>query len=341
MVQTFKLRGGLTEKLEQNAGKVRFRRWKNMTVGARVSLILLAAVILMAILAPAIAPYDPLATDFTPRQAPSGENLFGTDNKGRDILSRVMYGAQYSLVIGLGATSFALVMGSIIGSIAAVSRKWVSEVIMRVLDVIMSFPGIALAATFVVMFGRNLPTLIFAIGCAGILSQFADELGMLIYKSADAGQFIRVMAPLVPVMYFDHAVDAMLKGLGEQVYSMKVNILDAALCAALVWLLCPRIGIWGYVVTIYIAEVVNASLSLWRLAKVTQFAAGISRSLVRPLAGAAGALALTRLCGFAVCAGWGQLLLGCIFSAAVYFMLLVLLGAVTRRDLAWAAGVFR
>ena len=184
-------------------------------------------------------------------------------------------------------------------------------------------------------------TLIFSIGCAGILGQFADELGMLIYKSADAGQFIRVMAPLVPVMYFDHAVDAMLKGLGEQVYSMKVNILDAALCAALVWLLCPRIGIWGYVVTIYIAEVVNASLSLWRLAKVTQFAAGISRSLVRPLAGAAGALALTRLCGFAVCAGWGQLLLGCIFSAAVYFMLLVLLGAVTRRDLAWAAGVFR
>jgi stage V sporulation protein B len=66
-------------------------------------------------------------------------------------------------------------------------------------------------------------TLIFAIGCAGILSQFADELGMLIYKSADAGQFIRVMAPLVPVMYFDHAVDAMLKGLGEQVYSMKVK----------------------------------------------------------------------------------------------------------------------
>jgi len=164
MAQTFTLRGGLTKKLEDNAGKVRFRRWKNMTVGARISFILLAAVILMAVFAPLLAPYDPLATDFTPRQAPTGDNIFGTDNKGRDILSRVIYGAQYSLVIGLGATAFALVAGSIIGSIAAVSRKWVSEVIMRVLDVVMSFPGIALAATFVVMFGRTVPTLIFAIG---------------------------------------------------------------------------------------------------------------------------------------------------------------------------------
>ena len=76
----------------------------------------------------------------------------------------MMYGARYSLVIGLGATAFALVLGSIIGSLAAVTRKGISEVIMRILDVIMSFPGIALAATFVVVFGNSLPTLIFAIG---------------------------------------------------------------------------------------------------------------------------------------------------------------------------------
>ena len=101
---------------------------------------------------------------FTARQAPDAEFIFGTDDKGRDVLSRMMYGARYSLVIGLGATAFALVCGSIIGALAAVSRKWVSEVIMRVLDVVMSFPGIALAATFVVVFGTNIPSLIFAIG---------------------------------------------------------------------------------------------------------------------------------------------------------------------------------
>ncbi|WP_302393489.1 dipeptide/oligopeptide/nickel ABC transporter permease/ATP-binding protein, partial [Eggerthella sinensis] len=90
--------------------------------------------------------------------------LFGTDDKGRDVLSRMMYGARYSLIIGLGATTFALICGSIIGAIAAVSRKWVSEVIMRIMDVVMSFPGIALAATFVLVFGNSVPSLIFAIG---------------------------------------------------------------------------------------------------------------------------------------------------------------------------------
>ena len=157
------LRKNLTEKMESNAGKVHFRRWKAMSIGARISLIVLTLIVLIAALANFIAPHDPLEI-FTARQAPDAEFIFGTDDKGRDVLSRMMYGARYSLVIGLGATAFALVCGSIIGALAAVSRKWVSEVIMRVLDVVMSFPGIALAATFVVVFGTNIPSLIFAIG---------------------------------------------------------------------------------------------------------------------------------------------------------------------------------
>lgn len=157
------LRKNLTEKMESNPGKVRFRRWKAMSIGARISLVVLTLIVLIAALANFIAPHDPLQI-FTARQAPDAEFLFGTDDKGRDVLSRMMYGARYSLVIGLGATGFALICGSIIGALAAVSRKWVSEVIMRVLDVVMSFPGIALAATFVVVFGTNLPSLIFAIG---------------------------------------------------------------------------------------------------------------------------------------------------------------------------------
>ena len=157
------LRGNLTKKMEDGAGKVHFRRWKAMSIGARISLVVLVAVVLIACFANFIAPHDPLAI-YTARQAPDGEFLFGTDDKGRDVLSRMMYGARYSLTIGLGATAFALVCGSIIGSLAAVSRKWISEVIMRILDIIMSFPGIALAATFVIVFGNNLPSLIFAIG---------------------------------------------------------------------------------------------------------------------------------------------------------------------------------
>lgn len=157
------LRKNLTEKMESNPGKVHFRRWKAMSIGARISLIVLTLIVLIAALANFIAPHDPLEI-FTARQAPDAEFIFGTDDKGRDVLSRMMYGARYSLVIGLGATAFALVCGSIVGALAAVSRKWVSEVIMRILDIVMSFPGIALAATFVVVFGTNIPSLIFAIG---------------------------------------------------------------------------------------------------------------------------------------------------------------------------------
>ena len=157
------LRKNLTQKMESNPGRVRFRRWKAMTVGSRISLVVLLAVILVAVFAQFLAPYNPYEI-FTARQAPNGEFLFGTDTAGRDILSRMMYGARYSLVIGLGATAFALVAGSILGSIAAVSRKGVSEVIMRCMDVVMSFPGIALAAVFVTVFGSNLPSLVFAIG---------------------------------------------------------------------------------------------------------------------------------------------------------------------------------
>ena len=158
-----KLRGNLTDKTEANPGKVHFRRWKAMSIGSRISLVVLILIVMIAVFANILAPHNPLEI-FTARQAPDAQFLFGTDDKGRDVLSRMMYGARYSLIIGLGATAFALVCGSIIGAVAAVARKWVSEVIMRILDVIMSFPGIALAATFVLVFGNSVPSLIFAIG---------------------------------------------------------------------------------------------------------------------------------------------------------------------------------
>ena len=158
-----KLRENTTAKLESNPGKVHFRRWKAMSIGSRISLIVLVLIVMIAVLANILAPHDPYAI-FTARQAPDAQFLFGTDDKGRDVLSRMMYGARYSLIIGLGATAFALICGSIIGAIAAVVRPRIANVIMRILDIIMSFPGIALAATFIVVFGNSVPSLIFAIG---------------------------------------------------------------------------------------------------------------------------------------------------------------------------------
>ena len=121
-----KLRGNLTDKMEANPGKVHFRRWKAMSIGSRISLVVLILIVMIAVFANILAPHNPLEI-FTARQAPDAQFLFGTDDKGRDVLSRMMYGARYSLIIGLGATAFALVCGSIIGAVAAVARNFLGN----------------------------------------------------------------------------------------------------------------------------------------------------------------------------------------------------------------------
>lgn len=133
--------------------RVRFSRIRNMSVGARISIVVIALLVVLSFAAPFIAPYEPerVFTDAI-EAPPSAEHLFGTDFAGRDILSRLLYGGRFSMAIGLFATLVALIGGSIIGAIAAVVRKSLSEVIMRILDVIMAVPGIAMAAVTVLVF---------------------------------------------------------------------------------------------------------------------------------------------------------------------------------------------
>lgn len=212
-----KIREEQTERLEDAASKgLKFGGFKNMKLGSKISLILLVLVALTAILAPVLAPHDPLEI-FTARQAPGGGFLFGTDDKGRDILSRMLYGGRYSLVIGFGATLFALVCGSVIGAVAAVSRKAVSEVIMRLLDIIMSVPGIALAAVLVLILGNSVPAIIFSIGFmytpqiarivrANIVSEYGEDYVRAVIVSGAQAPWILVKHVLrnciAPIMVF-------------------------------------------------------------------------------------------------------------------------------------------
>ena len=156
------MRSNLTTKLENKAGG-RFSNLKNLPTPSKIAVTFLLLVVAVAVMAPLLTNYSPLASG-PPVKPPSGDHWFGTDAIGRDIFSRVAYGARSSLVIGLCATAAAIVAASVLGSIAATAGKAVSEVLMRVLDIIMSFPGIALAAVFVAVFGNSLPVLVFAIG---------------------------------------------------------------------------------------------------------------------------------------------------------------------------------
>ena len=127
-------------------------------------------------------------------------------------------------------------------------------------------------------------SLVFSIGTAGIMIFFSYELGNVIYPGTDAGLYIQMIAPLIPIMYLDTAVDALLKGLGEQVYSMGINIVDSLLSVILVLFLLPKYGITGYIITVYFTEFVNASLSITRLLTISDAKPNIIKLVFKPIA---------------------------------------------------------
>lgn len=126
-------------------------------------------------------------------------------------------------------------------------------------------------------------TLVYAVLSAVFIYTFSEELGYAVYDSYDAGYYIAILAPIVPIMFLDHVTDGMLKGIGEQVYSMWVNITDSLLSVILVYFLIPGMGILGYAVVIIIMEGYNFLLSVIRLRRRVRFTVDPVRSVLFPL----------------------------------------------------------
>ena len=173
-------RQGLAARLAN--GGARFRA---LPTNSKIALIFIVFIAVIAILAPVVAPYDPLQT-IRPVQAPNSEFLFGTDRLGRDIFSRMVWGARTSLFIGLGAVGVAIIFGGILGATAATADKLGNEVIMRLMDILMAFPGIALAAVLLATFGNSVPVIIITIAVvytpqlarvvrANVISQWEED----------------------------------------------------------------------------------------------------------------------------------------------------------------------
>lgn len=169
-------------------------------------------------------------------------------------------------------------------------------------------------------------SLLFAFGCAGVLFVFADCLGASLYRNAEAGRYIRMMAPLIPVMYFDSSVDALLKGLGEHVYTMKVNVADALISLVLVALLVPKCGIGGYIFVVYLSECINVAFSLWRLYRVAGVLPSLLRSMTLPFLGILFFLPLGHpdLSGF--------LVLRFLLAIGMYLLFLCLCGCIGKEE---------
>ncbi|RKQ35838.1 ABC transporter permease [Oceanobacillus halophilus] len=116
-------------------------------------------------------PHDPNAMDSTNRlAAPSLEHPFGTDNFGRDILSRVMEGSQTAFIIGISAVSIGLIIGFILGASAGYFGGWVDEIISRFIDAMLAFPGILLAIMLIAVFSTGMTNTIIALGIMSIPS---------------------------------------------------------------------------------------------------------------------------------------------------------------------------
>lgn len=136
---------------------------------AMTGLIFIIVMLLLAIFADFVAPYGMNQQNLSNAlQFPNGTHIMGTDDLGRDVFSRIIYGTRISLTIGVSAVMFALTIGGMMGLLAGYFKGWVDTIIMRVCDILLSIPSILLAIAIVASWGSSLTNLIVAIGIASI-----------------------------------------------------------------------------------------------------------------------------------------------------------------------------
>ena len=143
------------------------RLWRNTL--ARIGIVISALVVLAAIFGPTLAPYDPVALNLADRlQPPSAEHLMGADHLGRDIFTRVLYGARISLQVGVVSVALGTLVGLILGAVAGYVGGRTDTIIMAVMDAIYAFPAILLALVLVAVFKPGLLTVMTAIAIVRI-----------------------------------------------------------------------------------------------------------------------------------------------------------------------------
>lgn len=144
--------------------------WKRLlrSTAAMVGLVIVLLLVLIAIFAPLIAPYNPYVQDLSAQlRPPSWTNFFGTDEFGRDVFSRVVYGTRFTLYIVVLVAVIAAPIGLVIGAASGYLGGWVDTVFMRITDIALAFPRLILALAFVTAFGPSLNNAILAIAITG------------------------------------------------------------------------------------------------------------------------------------------------------------------------------
>ncbi len=184
-------------------------------------------------------------------------------------------------------------------------------------------------------------TVLFSLLFGTMFMVCGSDLGFLIYGCAEAGTLIAALAPLVPLMYLDFVVDALMTGLGQQMKTLRVNTFDYAIRIGLILLLIPKYGFAAYVCILYFSTFFNAVLSVRNLLIASGARIHYAEWVVKPLLSAAGAGGAAVLYRKMLPPGDGILgvTLQIIFITAAYIVMVVLLRCITREDWAWMRGV--
>lgn len=174
--------------------------------------------------------------------------------------------------------------------------------------------------------------LLFSLGCMSILWRFSGTLGAALYNSAEAGLYLKILAPFAPVLYMDLLVDSMLKGIGLQVASMGYNIAESLLGVTLISLLLPKFAIAGYIFTLLLTRGLNFSLSLRRLSRAAPLKVTVG-SVMKMIFCLINALIVSNLIMLGLKITWLPLCL--LLVTLIYYLMLRLLSCISVEDLTW------
>jgi len=160
------------EPVAEKSSRPPFHRLLLRDKRATAGLIVLVVIIISTILAPVISPYDPQSQEFRILQEPSITHIFGTDDLGRDLFTRILFGARISLFVGVVTVVISLVLGVLMGLLSGYYGGWIDMIIMRYIDLQWAFPNFIIAVYLVAVFGTGLSNVIVAVSLA-FLDDFA------------------------------------------------------------------------------------------------------------------------------------------------------------------------
>ncbi len=228
--------------------------WKRLLKNrlAAVGGILLSGFLLLAIAAPLVAPHDPLAQNLYERlQPPSLAHPFGTDDFGRDVLSRVVHGARISLRVGVVAVLIALVAGVPIGLVSGYWGGALDQALMRAMDLMLAFPSILLAIAIVSVLGPGLENAMLAVGIVAV-PQYARlvRASALVVRGQDYVQAVRALgAGDFQILFFSVLPNCLTPLIVQSTLGLATAILDAAGLSFLGLGAQPPVSEWGAMLT--------------------------------------------------------------------------------------------